>query len=113
MLTIAMATLAYRMKIQRIIMLSFLAIVVIFMAIVWTAVKPEFRNFINEGTGKQVVTVPFKERAKKLSELSSEIDSGKFNEGVENLVKRMTGVYMFAHAIRYVPSSISHQNGPF
>ncbi len=81
------------------------------MGIVWSSVKPEYRNFINEGTGEQVVTVPVSARINKIKELYLGFSKNSFADGAERLADRLSYVEFFAMAHDNVPRIMEHENG--
>lgn len=80
-------------------------------SVVWSAVKPEYRSFVNRGTGDQEVYVSSAEALGKLTELISDLDADGLARGTEALAKRVGYVDFFAATIGYVPAMVPHQNG--
>ncbi|HTL70106.1 MAG TPA: hypothetical protein VL404_02325 [Candidatus Eisenbacteria bacterium] len=77
----------------------------------WTCVKTEYRDYINEGTGAQAATIPVAERYSKVIELYRNIDTDKFGQGIEALAERISYVEFFAMVLHNVPREIPHENG--
>lgn len=88
-----------------------LTIVILGLGIVWTGVKSEYREFLNQGTGQQVVLVPITERIGKLAELVGGMTPSRFGDSVVILVERVTYVYYFGQTMEVVPRYIAHENG--
>jgi hypothetical protein len=84
---------------------------VILLALVWTAIKKDYRSFLNLGTGDQVVLVSREERINKLSKLITDLNSEKISKSTEALADRMTYVHFFGESIKVVPDLIPHENG--
>ena len=84
---------------------------VVALAVVWTAIKPDYREFLNQGTGQQSVLVPVDQRVEKLNELVGDITQAKLQAGLEDSVLRMSYVKYFALSIVNVPANIPHENG--
>ncbi len=84
---------------------------VVSLALVWTAIKKEYRSFLNMGTGNQVVLVSREDRLKKLSELIADVTPEKLSESISTLADRMTYVHFFGESIKVVPDIIPHENG--
>jgi len=72
---------------------------------VWTAVKPEYRNFLNQGSGQQVVTVPVAQRMDYLCTHLKSIDKAMFSEGFETLLTRIGYTEFFAQTLNHVPKA--------
>lgn len=81
------------------------------LSLVWTAVKVDYRNYANEGTGGQVVTRTYGERMGKLYELVSELKSEDYGKAMQSFADRLSYVDFFARVIIMVPSAIPHEEG--
>lgn len=81
------------------------------LVVFWQAVKSEYRRFLNQGTGQQVVLVPFDQRMEFLAKSFTRVTPKKMLDGIGEGVKRIGYIHYFAHSIRNVPKSIPHQNG--
>jgi hypothetical protein len=81
------------------------------LAVIWSVIKSDYREFLNQGTGEQVVLVSVGERLSKLQELVGGLDSEKIQQGVEALVLRVTYVQYFALSLFNVPQNIPHEHG--
>lgn len=77
----------------------------------WTAIKGEYREYLNQGTGQQTVVVPIEDRAIKLGEMVDRFTWNDFEYGIEGMVLRVSYVYYFALAMINVPDSIPYENG--
>lgn len=88
-----------------------LTVVILGLGIVWTGVKSDYRDFLNQGTGQQVVLVPVAERIGKLTELIGDMTPARFGDSMVTLVERVTYVYYFGQAMETVPRYIAHENG--
>lgn len=81
------------------------------LGVVWTGVKTDYRAFLNQGSGEQIVAVPVGDRLEKLAELVSDLDGEKLVNSTEKLMRRLTYVHYLGESIRTVPSHIPHENG--
>lgn len=81
------------------------------LSIIWTTIKSEYREFLNQGTGQQVVYEPVKARFLKLAELIGNIDDTKIQTGLEQTILRLSYVKFFALTIANVPSEVPYENG--
>jgi hypothetical protein len=88
-----------------------LALLVVALAIVWTAVKGEYRIFVSGGQTAQVVTVDLISRLAKLYELAADLDVDSLTGAVDQLLRRLTYVEFFGVVLTYVPASIPHTLG--
>jgi len=88
-----------------------LALLVLGLSIFWTAVKPEYRDFLNRGSGEQVVNVPVEQRLAKLGELAFSITPAAWKQGFEDLILRITYVHYFDLTIQNVPENVPYEHG--
>ena len=80
-------------------------------SIIWSAIKVDYRDFLNQGSGIQEVVVPVDERIATLTELTKDLTDEGFFRGVEALIARVSYVTYFAMAIDNVPDKMPHENG--
>jgi hypothetical protein len=88
-----------------------LGAMVLGLALVWTAIKKDYRLFLNQGSGNQVVLVPVEQRVAKLRELVGGLTARKLGESMQALSERLTYVSYFGEVIQIVPGSIAHEGG--
>lgn len=81
------------------------------LAVVWTAVKQEYRGYVSGGETAQVVKVDYVTRVTKLRDLILGLDAEQLEIGAENLVHRVSYVTFFGDVLDYVPEFIPHENG--
>ncbi|MEO7297108.1 MAG: hypothetical protein ABI042_00880 [Verrucomicrobiota bacterium] len=110
-LLIALPTASVAITRVRLLQLGAIATVIIYLSVVWSSVKMEYRDFLNMGTERQVVLVPMEQRVEKLAELVGDLKSSNLAEGVDNLFLRASYVTFFAQVMENVPSSIPYENG--
>lgn len=87
------------------------SVLTLLLGVVWTGVKIEYRDFLNQGSGEQVVVVPVQDRVRKLAELVGGMNQEKFEESAMGLVDRLSYVHYFGESLKNVPSHIPHENG--
>lgn len=80
-------------------------------AVVWTVIKGDYRNFLNEGSKQQVVTVTQNEAFGKLSDLLSIVSEESFSEGVGQFFYRLQYVYHLSKAMDHIPAEEPFQHG--
>jgi hypothetical protein len=85
--------------------------VILALAVVWTGIKKEYRQFLNDGTQQQVVLVSVGDRVDKLMELVSALDGEKLDIAISGFIERLTYVHFFGESIRTVPSRIPFEDG--
>ncbi len=86
-------------------------VLLFYLAVVWTVVKGDYRSFINEGSGQQVVNVSQEKAFGKLSGLVSNLNKETINDGIGSFFYRLQYVYHFAKTMDMVPAVIPHQHG--
>ncbi|MEI8045278.1 MAG: hypothetical protein WCL11_27950, partial [Verrucomicrobiota bacterium] len=80
-------------------------------ALVWTAVKGEYRTFLNQGTGQQQVLVSVPQRVEVLAGLVRHLTPGDFNDAFDGTLMRIAYVELFGDCIENVPSTLPYENG--
>ena len=80
-------------------------------AIFWSAIKPDFRSFLNKGTGAQVQLVPMADRLEYLVNVAGKFDAAQFSDGFDRLLKRHGYVEFLGLVMANVPSAIPHEGG--
>jgi hypothetical protein len=85
--------------------------VIVALAVGWTGIKTEYREFLNKGTRQQVVLVPVDERVAKLATLVGELTPQKLDASIQRLMERLTYVYYFGLAMQVVPDYVAHERG--
>jgi hypothetical protein len=84
---------------------------VLLLGIFWTSIKEDYRNFLNGGTGQQVILEPLDQRLDFLANKVVEFDSEKFADGAERLQKRLSYIDFLAATMERVPAYIPHEGG--
>ncbi len=77
----------------------------------WQAVKTEYRLFLNQGTGQQVVMVSISERFAFLAKSASGVELLDISNGIVTGMQRLGYLDFFALSLLAVPSQIPHENG--
>lgn len=80
-------------------------------AIFWTAIKPEYRLMLNQGTGAQVVAVPLGDRIEFMTNALVNLDAPKLSEGFDRLVDRHGYIEFLALVMQNVPAAVPHEDG--
>jgi nitrogen fixation protein len=87
------------------------AVLLFLLGSAWTVVKSEYRTFVNEGTGMQVVNVSRADQVNKLVSLVGGLSREDLAEGSEPLFARLSYVDYFGYAMEYVPEVVPHEGG--
>ncbi|MGA7326119.1 MAG: hypothetical protein WBX25_16945 [Rhodomicrobium sp.] len=91
--------------------LSLMAAVLLSLALVWTAIKGEYRNYVSGGQAAQIITVDYADRSNKLAELIERLDATQLSSATNALLLRIAYVEFFGAAISYVPAEVPYQQG--
>lgn len=87
------------------------AMVILGLASFWSEIKNEYRNFVSNGTGEQVVEQPLQARLSYIFEAASEFDGNQLADGFNKLLSRVSYIDFLAATMDYVPSVIPHEDG--
>jgi hypothetical protein len=79
--------------------------------IFWSAIKPDYRDFMNKGTGAQIVDVPISARIDFLMNAASSMDNEKIADGFERLVSRHGYIEYLGLVMHNIPSAMPYQKG--
>jgi hypothetical protein len=88
-----------------------IATAVILLSVIWSAIKAEYRQFLNRGTDTQQVLVSIDERLDNLADTAGSFSSEQFSNGFEELLQRISYVKLFASCIANVPDKMPHEQG--
>lgn len=107
----AAVTARLRVSVGRYLVLAVLGTVVLAMAMTWTAVKVDYRHYLNGGADAQVVTVGYVERVEKLTSMIGELDAATLSKSFGKLLDRLAYVDFFAVVLDTVPGAVPHEDG--
>lgn len=110
-LLVVMATAQHLFKGLRLLQIGFAGVIVVMLSIFWTVIKPEYRQFLNQGSGQQKVTVPVRDRIQKIEELARNMDRQSFRDGLDQLTLRVSYLNYFALSLGNVPENIPYEQG--
>ncbi|HMN24830.1 MAG TPA: hypothetical protein PKE38_10035 [Ignavibacteriaceae bacterium] len=77
----------------------------------WLIVREDYRNYLNQGSGLQEVTIPMSQRLDYLAKLINTIDFGNLAGGIEFSVDRTSYSDFLAQVMDRVPAYTSYENG--
>lgn len=83
----------------------------VYLGCIWMSIKEPYRDYLNQGTGQQVVLVSPQQRVTKLGELLSGWSMADLGEGAESLVNRIAYVDYFSATMGFVPAAVPYQDG--
>lgn len=110
-LAVAYMSIGIRLQGRRLAFVGAITCMVFALGVVWMTVREDYRDFVNEGTGMQVVRVELESRLVKLADLLSDANLDDYVDGADNLAKRIAYVDMFAYVLKRVPSVVPHEEG--
>jgi hypothetical protein len=77
----------------------------------WSAIKTDYREFLNQGSQEQEVLVPLEDRLRFLADRVSEANVDTLTHGFDILIKRVSYVEFFGATLNFVPASRPHEDG--
>lgn len=110
-LTIAGAAARPRLGIASFVMASVAIGLVVVVGAFWSEIKPNYRDFLNQGTGRQIVEQPFSQRVEYISHSVETFNHDQFVDGLARMVDRTSYIDFLAKTIQNVPAYIPHQDG--
>lgn len=87
------------------------ACLILSIGIFWSSVKPDYRSFVNKGTGAQIVDVPIDQRVDFLANAALSMDNDKIADGFQRLITRHGYIEYLGLVMENIPRSMPHQNG--
>jgi hypothetical protein len=113
LLVIAGAAIAVhgRVSVRATISGGLIAALALVLAVFWTSGKAEYRRFLNDETGEQVILRPLDERIEYLAQKVIEFDGQQFVDGLDLLIERISYIEFLAATLDRVPKVIPHEGG--
>jgi hypothetical protein len=81
------------------------------MGVAWTAIKADYREFVNQGSGEQAVVVSTEESISEFGHLIQNVSWNSLANGLDSLVLRLGYTNYFALTLMNVPSNVPYENG--
>lgn len=100
-----------RISVNTVVVSSLFLIFILNFAIIWTAVKQDYRLYLTGGERTQIVTVEKGAAIEKLGDLASNLDAQQYQHGIDGLIHRLGYVVFFSKVLEYVPEIQPHENG--
>jgi hypothetical protein len=113
LLVLLAALLATTQRVSMRQLLSIIATVAftIYLGIMWSAIKGEYRGILNDGSKDQAVRVGVDAQAEALQRIAGKVDSSAFDDATDRFVDRIAYVTYLAHVIDFVPHIRPHEDG--
>jgi hypothetical protein len=110
-LFVAFASARPKLKFSSVVAITVTAAIALVLSAFWSAVKVDYRKFLNNGSNAQVVLVPLEDRFAFLYDRVSEADAETMERGFDLLVRRISYVDYFGATMNFVPTGRPHENG--
>lgn len=112
-LTLIVAAIAARprLKSNDVVAVTVAGFLLVGVGIFWTAVKPSYRTFVNQGGGGQVVLEPIEERLKFLATFAANMTLNQFVDGADRLISRHGYIEFLGLTMQHVPAGTPHEDG--
>ena len=83
----------------------------LFFAVVWTAIKMDYRAFVRGDQAGQVITVDNQQAISKLLDLAFALDGPTMVQAVDQMIERIMYTEYFGVVLTYVPNVLPHEYG--
>src|SRR5579862_8326844 len=100
-----------RFRVRIVVPVAILAGIVIFFGLLWTAIKKEYRMFVNQGSGQQVVLVSYSDQIAEIYNLASNLQVEDLPVAADSMVRRIMYFEFFGVVLDRVPSVVPHADG--
>jgi hypothetical protein len=87
------------------------AVCLFFLGVVWTAIKQDYRTYLNQGSDQQIVAVSTEESVGKLGDLLADFTWDNFITGLDGMIVRVSYVNYFALTLMNVPDHVPYERG--
>jgi hypothetical protein len=111
LLTAAIASAQEKLRISSIFTLALGGVLMLLLAVFWSSIKIDYRDFLNKGTSEQVVLQPLDARINFLAGKAVDFDGRQFADGLEKLNARLSYIDFLAATMERVPDDIPHEAG--
>ena len=112
-LTLLVAAAAARPRLRfRSFLIMGLAVTISFgVTVFWSAMKTDYRDFLNGGTRQQIVVQPLGARLGYVGRAADEFNGNQFQKGLRALTSRESYIDVLAATLDHVPGIIPFENG--
>lgn len=98
-------------KIKNLILLSGLLVVALTFMSFWSYIKGDYRAFLNQGSGQQVVNVEASDALQFLTDKLSNFNTTQLSDGIGIFIQRVQYMENYFYVTKRVPTFIPHENG--
>ncbi|MCG6885605.1 MAG: hypothetical protein LJE74_00180 [Proteobacteria bacterium] len=110
-LIIAFLSARPRLKRSEVLLVGVMGLVLVFMSLFWTSIKMDYRDYVSQGSGKQVVARSFAERVTWMSGALTDLNSKKLIDSMDDFAERVAYVEYFSWVLRHVPRAVPYEDG--
>ncbi len=110
-LFVAFASARPRINVSAFVATILAAIVAISLSAFWSAIKQDYREFVNKGSQEQVVLVPLEDRVEFFIDRVDNLDADTMARGFASMLRRISYVEFFGATLHFVPEGRPHENG--
>lgn len=100
-----------RFKLKMLLPVAFLAGVLLFFGLIWTAIKIDYRAFVNQGSHQQVVTVSYSDRIAEITHLVLDLNAEDFPAAADTMMQRLMYFEFFGVVLDRVPNVLPYADG--
>lgn len=110
-LLVAAAAARPRLDLRGIFAAGVVVSLVLAVGVFWTAIKPDYRDFLNQGSGQQEVTQSVGARLSYVGKAADEFKADQVQIGMKDLVARISYIDFLAETLKHVPDYVPHEDG--
>lgn len=110
-LLMALVSSQRRLSAKNTILIAFIIVPLLYLGIIWTSVKQEYRSYVSAGTSQQIVSISLVDGWAKLIELVYNLNDEKIASGSDQFVRRVAYVEFFGLVLDRVPRLIPFEYG--
>ena len=110
-LLVVALTSPFALRGKRLALSVLIAVALFVFGVVWSAIKADYRQFLNQGSDQQVVAVSVDESAEKLGDLITGFTWDNFINGLDSMILRVGYTSYFALTLANVPDSVPYEHG--
>lgn len=91
--------------------IGLLSVTLFGMAVVWTGIKSDYREYVSQGQDAQVIVVPWEMRMAEMTRLAADLSETSLGPVVEAGLDRLSYIDYFAESLAHVPAQVPHTGG--
>ncbi len=100
-----------RFRLRMLLPIGILGGVLICLGLVWTAIKREYRAFVNQGSQQQVVTVSYPDRIAEIARLVTDLKAKDLPAAADQMMQRLMYFEFFGVVLDRVPNVLPYADG--